>query len=243
MKANFNIVLINRAGKVGKSTLAKNLIAPMLGAEWVQVETINDSGEGATERLAGRKFRLVAEATAASMRSLCIDIGSSNYEAAMKEMRQIAGFAEDIDFWVIPCTNSGSVVNDTEATIEDLVNILDVEPARIVVIPNRVDREDMEGFSKLEHAAREKGFHFATWGVEDAPMFDVFNKDKRSVMGTAAETKDYRALIHAEADPSKRAELSRQLVKHRQAKSIAGALLEAWSSTPLAALARKAAAS
>jgi len=62
MNKTFNVIVIDKAGKVGKSTVAKHLIAPMLGADWIQVETFNDSGKGAAAKVAGRKFEYVAEA-------------------------------------------------------------------------------------------------------------------------------------------------------------------------------------
>ncbi len=53
---NVTVMVINRAGKSGKSTLSKHLIAPKLRADWIQVETFNDSGHGATAKVAGRRF-------------------------------------------------------------------------------------------------------------------------------------------------------------------------------------------
>ena len=60
----YNVVVVNKAGKVGKSTLAKHLVVPMLKADWIQVETFNDTGAGALAPIAGRKFGFVAEAIA-----------------------------------------------------------------------------------------------------------------------------------------------------------------------------------
>jgi hypothetical protein len=101
-KKHVNVVVINKAGKVGKSTISKHLVAPMLGADWIQVETFNDSGQGAKAKIAGRKFDYVAEAVLDATRSLCIDIGNSNYQASLKEMRDIwaaAGFKDTLLRW------------------------------------------------------------------------------------------------------------------------------------------------
>lgn len=232
------VVVINKAGKAGKSTLSKQLVAPMLRAEWIQVETINDSGNGATAKLSGRQFGFVAEAVAASESSKCIDIGNSNYEAAKKQMQQIHGFAQDVHYWVVPCRASVGVINDSLSTVEDLINDLGVNPSRIVVIPNDIEspEHDLPRLASVARAARELGFHYCEVPVEQNPEFDAFNKEERSILEIADEEVDWNALISAEVNRDARAVLAARKVQQRRALGIALNLRRVWSAVPLAAL-------
>lgn len=236
--AQFNVIVINKAGKVGKSTISKHLIAPMLGADWIQVETFNDSGMGAKAMVAGRKFEFVAEAAVGATRSLCIDIGNSNYQAAMKELQEIDGFASRIHLWVVPCKESAGVMNDSLSTIFDLIKNLNLHPGRIVVLPNDVEapEEGLDSFKKLAHAATKYGFHFCSVAIPQNPKFDVFNADERSVIQIAADETDYDAAIAAETDYDQRDRLAQALILRGRARTLAGKLKQVWSASPLASL-------
>jgi hypothetical protein len=189
MNSTANVIVINKAGKVGKSTIAKHLIAPMLDADWIQVETFNDSGKGAVAKVAGRKFEFVAEAVVGATGSRCIDIGNSNYQAVMKELQQIHGFAARIDLWVVPCKESAGIMNDALSTVGELIDKLGVDPSRIVVLPNDIEapEEGLDSFANVRLAAKKFGFHFCETAVPQNPKFDVFNRDERSVIEIAAD--------------------------------------------------------
>lgn len=235
----FNFIVINKAGKVGKSTISKHLIAPMLRADWIQVETFNDSGQGATAKVAGRRFEFVAEAVIGATNSLCIDIGNSNYQAVMKELQEIEGFASRIHCWVVPCKESAGVMNDSLSTVADLIGILGVEPGRIVVLPNDIEapEEGLDSFKNLVLAANEIGFHFCGVAIPQNPKFDVFNADERSVFEIAADDIDYDAAIAAETDEEQRYRLTQASILRSRARTLAGKLEQVWSASPLASLA------
>lgn len=235
----FNVIVINKAGKVGKSTISKHLIAPMLRADWIQVETFNDSGQGATAKVAGRKFEFVAEAVVGATKSLCIDIGNSNYQAVMKELQEIDGFASRIHCWVVPCKESAGVMNDSLSTVADLIDYLGVDPGRIVVLPNDIEapEEGLDSFKKLVLAAKKIGFHFCSVAIPQNPKFDVFNADERSVFQIAADDTDYDAAIAAEPDDEKRRRLTQASILRGRARTLAGKFKQVWSALPLASLA------
>lgn len=239
MSNTVNVMVINKAGKVGKSTISKHLIAAMLGADWIQVETFNDSGLGAAAKVAGRKFEFVAEAVVGATNSLCIDIGNSNYQAVMKELQEIDGFAGRIDYWVIPCKESAGVMNDSLSTVADLIDKLDVDPSRIVVLPNDIEapEEGLDSFKKVRLAAQKYGFHFCETAIPQNPKFDAFNADQRSVHEIADDDMDYDAAIAAEADSEQRLRLTQALLLRGRARALAGRLKQVWSAMPLAALA------
>lgn len=238
-KSTFNVIVINKAGKVGKSTISKHFVAPLMKADWIQVETFNDSGAGATAKVAGRKFEFVAEAVVDAANSLCIDIGNSNYQAVMKELQEIDGIAARIDFWIVPCKQSAGVMNDSLSTVADLIDNLDVDPRRILVLPNDIDTSEewLESFKKLRLAADKIGFHFGDKPIPQSRHFDVFNADKRTVHDLGDDDKDYDAAIAAESDKEKRARLTQAMVLRGRARTLSGRLKQVWAASPLASLA------
>lgn len=239
MRNQINIVVINKAGKVGKSTISKHLIVPMLGAEWIQVETWNDTGTGSTQKVSGRKFGYVAQAVAASTANIVIDVGNSNFEEAKKEMMQIDGFVDQIDFWVVPCKENAGVQNDSISTVGVLINDLDVKPSKIIVIPNEVERpeEGLAGFDPVARAAVKFGFHFCPSPIVQNPKFDIFNTFPRSILEVADENIDYSALIVAAGtDLLKRDSLAEAMVLQGRARFLARNLRGVWAATPLSSL-------
>lgn len=237
-KDKFSVIVINKAGKVGKSTISKHFVAPLLGADWIQVETFNDSGHGAKAKVAGRKFEFVAEAIVGATKSLCIDVGNSNYQAVMKELQAIGDIANRIDCWVIPCKESAGVMNDSLATIVDLIDKLGVDPARIMVLPNDIEspEEGLEKFVKLDLASKKIGFHFCRVAIPEEPKFDVFNADERSIVQFAADDTDYDAAIAVATDDDHRYRLTQASILRGRARRLTQLFRQVWSESPLASL-------
>ena len=76
------IAVINFSGNVGKSTIARNLLAPRIpDAEVFAVETINSDGTE-DETMKGKEFGDLLEALQL-MDSAVVDLGASNIEAVM----------------------------------------------------------------------------------------------------------------------------------------------------------------
>lgn len=236
-----NVAVINKAGKVGKSSISKHLIAPMLSASWIKVETFNSSAEGSDAKINGRKFDYVAERILAREQSFCIDVGSSNYQAVMKSLEEIDGISHEIDFWVVPCRESAGVITDSLSTIEDLVNELRVDPAKIIVIQNFIEdtEEPSKVFDGVVAAARDVGFSFCRVAIPHNPKFDSFDAEKKSVMEIASDDTDFDALIEKESNSEERLRLTREVIAVRRAKSLAGRLREVWYATPLAEITYK----
>ena len=232
------IFVISKAGKAGKSTLAKQLIAPILGADWIQIETFNETGAGAKATIGGRKLGFVADAIALQDGHKVIDIGISNYESSLKELEQIDGFADSIDFWVVPCQPIAGHIVETLSTIDDLLNRLEVEPQKIIVIPNSVERpeEGTDDFRAVISAARKIGFTFVESCIVQNPVFAMLSNDKRSIIEIANEKIDYPALIAAEPDSEKKGQLANAKTLQSRTKFIARHLRGVWASSPLSSL-------
>lgn len=232
------VVVINKAGKVGKSTLSKHLISPMLGADLIQVETFNDTGHGAQIKVAGRNFEHIAAEVIEGTKNMCIDVGNSNYQTVMKEMQENVDFARRIHFWVIPCRDSAGVINDSLSTVQDLLSRLEVDPARIVILANDIEEPEagLENFNTVRAAAKHFGFHFCETAIPQNPKFDVFNARPESVMRIAEDDTDYDAKIAVESDGLAREELTRAVLLRGRAQWIASRLRLVWNKSPLVSL-------
>lgn len=130
------IGVISFSGNVGKSTASKHLIFPRLpDCEIISVETIN-SDEQADGHVKGKQFGHILEAMAL-MDNVVVDIGASNVEALILQMKQYRGSFEDFDLFIVPTTPIKKQQRDTISTIEALREI-GVPAKKIRVLMNMV---------------------------------------------------------------------------------------------------------
>ena len=114
------IAVLNFSGNVGKSTVARHLLAPRMGnARVIAVESIN-SDEGDSEAVRGRQFGDLMEAIAVEDGNVVVDVGASNVEEFLGQMKQYRGSHEDIDFFVVPVVPKNKQIRDTISTITAL---------------------------------------------------------------------------------------------------------------------------
>jgi hypothetical protein len=95
------LAVINFSGNVGKSTVARHLLAPRIpGCEVVAVESINaDDGQPITIR--GRQFAYLQEYLR-TVADLVVDVGASNVEDLLALMRRYSGSHGDFDGFIVP---------------------------------------------------------------------------------------------------------------------------------------------
>ena len=116
------IAVINFSGNVGKSTVAKHLLAPRLSnAEFIAVESIN-ADESDTDMIRGKHFGHLQEHML-TLDSAIVDIGASNVEDFIKLMQAYRGSHEDFDYFVVPVVKESKQIKDTIATIQALANM------------------------------------------------------------------------------------------------------------------------
>lgn len=132
------IAVINFSGNVGKSTIARHLLAPRLGnATVIAIETINaDDNDGMQMR--GNEFGALQE-NILSLDSAVVDIGASNVEELVSRMKSYQGSHEDFDMFVVPTVPEAKQERDTISTIEALADDIGVDRERIRVVLNMVD--------------------------------------------------------------------------------------------------------
>jgi MinD-like ATPase involved in chromosome partitioning or flagellar assembly len=177
------IAVINFSGNVGKSTIARHLLAPRIPAATViAIESINaDAGAGeASEKMRAQQFgelqqRLLLED------NIVADVGASNVETFVSMMGEFDGSHEDFDLFVVPVVQAEKQQRDTIQTILNL-SVMGIPANRIRLIFNMVDRID---------ADVPRIF---------APMFDFYAQSPTFVLRTGAriyQSDVYKRLVEA----------------------------------------------
>lgn len=159
----FRAAILSRSGNVGKTTLARLLLAPRMedAGDIIYIETTNadkETQEGKVVRAA--QFEKVAQKLGESV-SAIVDIGASNIEETMQLMKQIEGSHEDFDYIIVPVIKSPKQREDSINTFVELIN-MGVEPSRIKVVFNRVGVTESveEEFSDVIFALDKLGIEY-----------------------------------------------------------------------------------
>jgi hypothetical protein len=213
------LAVINFSGNVGKTTVARHLLAPRIpGCQVVSVESINaDDGQPVTIR--GRQFAQLQEFLQ-SVDDVVIDIGASNVEDLLKLMRRYRGSQEDFDAFVVPTVPARKQQQDTAATLAELARI-GVPAARLRLVFNQVDDD-----SPIGQAFETLLAYCAASGVvqprTEACM--TFNEVYARVRGTgqslhelAADSTDYKAQVARATSASDKLALAQKLATRRLA--------------------------
>ena len=110
------LAVINFSGNVGKSTIARHLLAPRIPrCEVIAVESINaDDAQGKTVR--GRQFAELQEFLQTPA-NVVVDIGASNVEELLLLMRRYRGSHLDFDGYIVPTVPARKQQEDTAATL------------------------------------------------------------------------------------------------------------------------------
>lgn len=131
------IAVLSFSGNLGKTTIARHLLAPrMRNAKIIPVETINSDGSQ-DEAIRGRQFGELQE-TLAFLDDAVVDVGASNIEDFIKLMKQYKGSHEDFDYFVVPTVPKSKQMRDTISTIDALAE-LGVSPKKIRLVFNMVE--------------------------------------------------------------------------------------------------------
>lgn len=216
------LAVINYSGNVGKTTVARHLLAPRIpGCQVVAVESINaDDGQPVTIR--GRQFAQLQEFLQ-SVDNVVVDIGASNVEELLKLMRRYQDSQQDFDGYVVPTVPARKQQQDTAATLGELARI-GVPPERLRVVFNQVDEDDPfdSTFATLLAYCASTGI-----ATPNAAAVISFNEVYSLVRGTgqslaelAADSTDYKSLIAQAGKPSDRLALARRLATQRLARGV-----------------------
>lgn len=217
------IAVVNFSGNVGKSTVARHLLAPRIpGAKIITVESINSDGTQ-DEAIRGKQYGELTEALAVADNGVVVDVGASNVEEFMGQMRQYQGSHEDFDFYVVPTVPAVKQQRDTLSTI-DALSEMGVPAKKIRLLFNLVEPDDVVSrtFSGLfDYHAAEKSFTLR----DDAVMHanDIYAKlqgENGDIRGILADDADYKDLIKKAGAPDEKLHYAKLLAIKRLAAGV-----------------------
>lgn len=216
------IAVINFSGNVGKSTVARHLLAPRLkNAQVIAVESINSDGSQ-DEAIRGKQFGELLEALA-MIDDAVVDIGASNVEDFINLMKQYRGSHEDFDFYVVPTVSKNKQQRDTVSTIEALAAI-GIPARKIRLVFNMVEMNESPAqiFSGLfDYHASSKNFTLKSDAVIHAN--DIYGKLKGSEQDIAEilnDPADLKEQLKAAGDSDERLRISRLIGIKRLAAGV-----------------------
>ena len=220
------LAVISFSGNVGKSTIARHLLAPRLpGARVIAIESIN-ADEGQSQSMRGFQFGELQEYLQ-SVDDVVVDIGASNVEELMRLMHLYQDSHEEFDCFVVPTVPPPKQQQDTIATLADL-HAVGVPPERIQLIFNMVDyREPLE-----------RAFHILLAFLEQRPIASAntdcrlgINEVYARIRGTGADLAaiardetDYKWLIARATDRREKMALGQKLATRRLARGVVSQL-------------------
>lgn len=207
------VIVINFSGNVGKSIIAQHLLKPRIdNSVVIAVESINFDGSQ-DEKIKGKAFSDIMD-KAMLHDNVIIDVGASNVEEFLNQMKKAIGSHEDFDYFVIPTINRHKQIEDTESTIIALSD-MGIEAERIRVLFNMLDDDtvinrafkpviDTKGISTINESAV----------IYENELFNRLNETEfNTIADIVSDDTNYKLLISEtdENDSSTRLKYSRAL--------------------------------
>lgn len=225
-----NIIVINFSGNVGKSIVSQYLLSPRLDdATIISVESINTTGHQ-EENIKGKYFDEIMEVAVDSDNAI-LDIGASNVEEFINQMKDNVGSQEDFDYFIIPTINRTKQISDTISTINTLT-ALGVEKDKIRVLFNMINRDD--NINKLFIELIDICSNSATINTQ-AIIYEnnLFNRlmdedNKIKIIDIINDDTDFNALIKDSNDSIERQQLTFKKGTKRLAVGVQRVLDEAF---------------
>lgn len=194
------VAAVTVTGKVGKSTVVNDLLAPrMPSAKVFRLETINLSGKsnGEVMELKGKDF-VKLQNELSKTNSAIVDIGASNIESFLLAMSQQPGSHESYDSFLIPIEATSAKADAIDEFIKTvtILHNLGVEPERIKVVFNKLANDgdleyemrkvikfhEMEGWFTLDLRAV----------IHESPAFAALSEVEKTFKEMLEDTTNYR---------------------------------------------------
>jgi len=213
---------MNNSGNVGKSMACDTLFFPRIpNAKKIKIETINSDGTN-DETIAAKNIQKVFELIDSTDVAI-IDVGASNIESFMTNLKMLEGSHEEIDYFFIPTSPKPKQQLDTVTTINDLID-LGVAPEQIKLIFNFYDPDytvekyysvifesDIYNLLKLKNKTN-------IFTINENPVFDMLGEMGTSFIDIANDQRDFKSLIRASTEQNERVLLSHQRSAYRLAQ-------------------------
>ena len=231
------LAVINFSGNVGKTTVARHLLAPRIpGCQVVAVESIN-ADDGQPVAIRGRQFAVLQDYLQ-TVTDVVVDVGASNVEDLLALMRRYSGSHEDFDAFVVPTVPARKQQQDTTATLAELARI-GVQATRIRLVFNQVEDD-----SPLEQVFETLLAYCAVSGVvrprtaacmRHNEVYARVRGSDQSLRQLAADVTDYKAGIAKAASASEKLALAQKLATQRLARGVVPELDACFSALELPA--------
>lgn len=216
------LAVINFSGNVGKSTVARHLLAPRIpGSALIAVESSNDSG-GIKKTIRGREFALLQEYLQTTS-DVVVDVGASNVEDFLAMMSRYKGSHADFDGYVVPTVPARKQQQDTAATLSELAR-MGVPAQRVRLVFNQLEHND-----PIEEVFETLLAYCASTRVAQPRLAaclrlnDVYSRVRfsdKSLIELANDAVDYRAQIAKAGSTAEKLALAHHLGTHRLALGV-----------------------
>ena len=210
------VAVINFSGNVGKSSIARYLLAPRMECDVLTIESINDPrGQKKTKTMIrGKEISELREHLLLSD-SLVVDIGASNVEDFIEALSEYHDGIAEFEYFVVPTVPAIKQQEDTVSTIYELI-ALDVPGEKIIVVFNQFDKKAGPLSKQFKVVFDEFGSGDICQLNKDAVVpkhgfFEAFQQDDRSFDDVISDDADYRGLISETEDKAKQIEYVRKL--------------------------------
>jgi hypothetical protein len=216
------IAVLSNSGNVGKSMICDSVLSPRIpNCEVIKIETINGDGTN-DEKLSAEQIGLIQ--TKINNNNVCIlDIGASNIELFMRNMKKMNGAIEDLDYFFIPTTKTPKQQQDALNTITQLLS-LGVDISYIKIIFNYYNPafsmteqygvifdDALADVLDLNNPANQ-------FCIEETQMFKFLKQTGLSYNEILNDTRDFKKLIRATKDKEERALLTLEQMAFRFAQ-------------------------
>lgn len=207
------IAVMNFSGNVGKSTVAKHVLKPRMNdCDIITVESINSDDNGG-DKIRGKQFGEMLEVMAL-MDDVVVDIGASNVEDLIQQMKQYRGSHEDFDFFVIPTTKAPKQQRDTLNTIDFLAD-MGVPAKKIRILFNMVEANDIpeREFSGLfEYHKEEKRFTLnPKAAVHESDIYGKLSKGELTINEILNDPTDLKEQLKAATSQEEKLRISKMI--------------------------------
>lgn len=213
------VIVINFSGNVGKSIVAQHLLKPRIeNSSIIAVESINFDGSQ-DEKIKGKAFSDIMD-KAMGQENVIVDVGASNVEEFLNQMKKSIGSHEDFDCFVVPTINRHKQIEDTVQTIIAL-SAIGIDTARIRVLFNMLDDDiSIDRAFKSVLDLRDMATINTSAAIFENELFNRLNETEfKTIADIVADDTDYKQLITQtdESDAATRRKYSRALGLRRLA--------------------------
>jgi hypothetical protein len=194
------VLSISTTGNTAKTTNNKNIFAPLLNAQRIDIEDRNAvDGKADITVISSKTRTLIADLNIIDeYTNLAIDVGSSASEQVIKEFGILDYARGLIDFWVIPTIPSIKQCEDSITTMSELLAI-GVPPEKIIFMFTIVMNADTfeRDTPLIRDIALELPVHVVDVSIPFSDIYATLKGKQTTIFDMAATEMDVKAEMKA----------------------------------------------